>query len=195
MSPYFFNSAKFSTGQTLGEIGIEYAMALKRAEWEFDVVYAPPYKGIPLATATVIALNDLHVGDYGFATSRKEEKDHGEGGIWIGASVEGKRVVIVDDVITRGDAKREAFDLIKCHGGIPVGIAIAFDRQERGIDGALSASQEAERHLHIPVVAIATTQELIHYLHKDPRYADELAAIKAYQREYGAANSFSQAPV
>ena len=188
MSPYFFNSGDFSSGQALSEIGHAFAVALHRPQHRFDVLFGPAYKGIALAAVTAAALYELDGVNVECSSNRKETKDHGEGGDLIGASLQGKRVFIIDDVTTRGDAKREAVGFISNHGGIPVGIAIAFDRQERGVDTELSAVQQLENEFHIPVRAIATAQDLINYLSASGKYPQELAAIERYLGEYGVGN-------
>lgn len=187
MSPFFFNSGNFSTGETVAVLAEGYAAALKAAQLEFDVLYGPPYKGIPLAATIAMALYDSYGINVGFTYSRKEEKTHGERGDLVGADLAGKRVVIVDDVVTTGGTKNEAFDLICARGGQPVAISIAFDRQERGT-GVLSAVQELREKLGIPVIASATTQDLIDYLTESGTYPGELVAIKKYYEQYGAAS-------
>jgi len=192
MSPYFYNSGNYNTGAAMDLLGDSYAKAA-RSHFDFDVVFGPAYKGIPLAVAT--AMRICWATGYettGYAFDRKEAKDHGEGGIIVGSSVEGKRVIIVDDVITNGKTKAEAVKTVKDHGGEVVGLVIAFDRQERGQDTQLSAVQEFEQNNQIPVVAIATFTHLIDFVDR-VRYhlpALELAGIlgqlNEYQRQYGA---------
>ncbi len=185
-SPYFFNSGNFSTGKTIQALARAYASALELSGITFDVLFGPAYKGIPLVSVIAAELHALTNKDVGFAFNRKEVKDHGEGGDLIGASLDGKMVVIIDDVITRGVAKREAAEFIRVHGGIPVAIAIAFDRQEQGVDSVLSGAELVERVLGIPTIAATTTMDLIDYLTMCRTYPEELAAIKLYQEKYGA---------
>ena len=195
-SPYFFNAGLFSRGATLGKLARFYAQTLLAARAEgrvaFDMVFGPAYKGITLASATAVALAELGV-DVPFAFNRKEAKDHGEGGLIVGEPLAG-RVVIVDDVITDGAAKRESVQLIKAHGATPVAVLIALDRMERaGPDGALSARsavQEFEHGMGIPVLAIADLNDLLAYTQSDGKHAAAvrpyLAAIQDYRRRYGA---------
>lgn len=161
----------------------------------FDVIFGPAYKGIPLATHASAALSVLGY-DVPWAFNRKEAKDHGEGGLIVGASLEGRRVLIVDDVITAGTALGEAIEIIEKAGGIPFGAVVAFDRMEKGKEGDLSAVQESRRKYGIPVVAIATLQDLLGYLEKFPEEigenADWLAGrIEEYRAQYGADYSVS----
>lgn len=199
-SPYFFNAGLFSRGATLGKLARFYAQTLLAARDAgpiqgrvlFDMLFGPAYKGITLASATAVALADLGV-DVPFAFNRKEAKDHGEGGLVVGGPLAG-RVVIVDDVITDGAAKRESVQLIKAHGATPVAVLIALDRMERaGPDGALSARsavQEFEHSMGIPVLAIADLNDLLAYTQSDGKHAAAvrpyLAAIQDYRRRYGA---------
>lgn len=185
MSPYFFNTGDLATGEDLYELGIAYASALAKSELEFDVLLGPAYKGIPLASVTALSLFALNQQRVGYAFNRKEIKDHGEGGLIVGMPLRDKRVVIIDDVTTRGDAKREAIELIRRHGGKPVGIVVAFDRQERGVDSTMSATQQLEIELGVPVISIATASDLIHPLCAVGRYS-EATAIGEYLSEYGA---------
>ena len=195
-SPYFFNAGLFSRGATLGRLARFYAQTLLTARAsgavQFDMLFGPAYKGITLASATAVALADLGV-DVPFAFNRKEAKDHGEGGMIVGGPLAG-RVVIVDDVITDGAAKRESVQLIKAHDATPVAVLIALDRMERaGPDGALSARsavQEFEQGMGIPVLAIADLNDLLAYTQSDGKHAAAvrpyLAAIQDYRRRYGA---------
>jgi orotate phosphoribosyltransferase len=184
MSPYFFDSSKFSSGKALDAIGRAYGDALMKSNIGFDVLFGPPYKGIPLATAVSTTLYKDFGIDVEVAFNRKEAKDHGEGGRLIGKSLMGKSVMVIDDVITRGDAKYEAHQFIKENGGTLAGIVIAFDRQERGESGA-SAIHEVERRLNTWIISSTSVTDLIRYLRETGRYHEALAAIEKYQGEYG----------
>jgi orotate phosphoribosyltransferase len=182
-SPYFFNAGRFDHGAALATLGGCYAAALVDSGLEFDMLFGPAYKGLPLATAVALALWRDHGRDLPVAFNRKEAKRHGEGGVLIGAPLHG-RVLIVDDVITAGTAVREAIGLIRAGGGEPCGVAIALDRQERG-QGELSAAQEVRRDLGLPVVAIATLDDLLALAGQRPALAGEQARLKAYRERYG----------
>src|SRR5579862_3063760 len=175
-SPYFFNAACFSDGESLGVLGQCYAGAIVAAGIGFDMLFGPAYKGIPLATATAIALHEKFGRRVAFTFNRKEVKDHGEGGSLSGAPLRG-RVLIVDDVITAGTAVRESLDLIRAAGAQAVGVALALDRQERGT-GALTAVQEVEQAHGLKCVSIVTLAELIEALSSP---ADGRARISAEQ--------------
>ena len=187
-SPYFFNAGFFSDGESAALLGRCYADAIIAAGIPFDMLFGPAYKGIPLATATAVALSVHHGRAVPYAFNRKEAKDHGEGGGLVGAPVSG-RVLIVDDVITAGTAVRESLDLIRAAGAQPVGVALALDRQERG-QGTLSAVQEVERAFGLRCVSIVTLADLIEAL-AQPRDArarisdEQLTALRAYQERYG----------
>src|ERR1044072_4737178 len=183
-SPFFFNAGLFNDGEAIAVLGRCYAAALTRSDLEFDMLFGPAYKGIPLATAAAIALAEHHHRSVPWAFNRKEAKDHGEGGNIVGSPLKG-RVVIVDDVITAGTAIRESVDIIRAAGAIPVGVALALDRQERGT-GQLSAVQEVEQTLHLPVTSILKLADLIEYLERSGN-ASQLAATRAYRGQYGVA--------
>jgi orotate phosphoribosyltransferase len=182
LSPYFFNAGSFNTGGGLAELGRHYAEAIHKAAWPFDVLFGPAYKGIPLVAAASIALADRYGRDAPWAFNRKEAKDHGEGGTIVGTPLRG-RVLIIDDVITAGTAIREAIDIITAAGAQPVGVVLALDRQERGT-GQLSAVQEVEQTLHLPVTSILKLADLIEYLERSGN-ASQLAATRAYRGQYG----------
>ena len=184
LSPYFFNAGSFNTGGGLAELGRHYADAIQKTAWPFDVLFGPAYKGIPLVAAASIALADRHGRDAPWAFNRKEAKDHGEGGTIVGTPLRG-RVLIIDDVITAGTAIREAIDIITAAGAQPVGVVLALDRQERGT-GQLSAVQEVEQTLHLPVTSILKLADLIEYLERAGN-ASQLAATRANRGQYGVA--------
>jgi orotate phosphoribosyltransferase len=184
-SPYFFNAGLFDRGASLLALGDAYAAALLDSGVEFDMLFGPAYKGITLAAATAIGLA-RRGRDVPFAYNRKEAKDHGEGGLLVGAPLRG-RVVIVDDVITDGAAKRESVEIIRAAGASPCAVLIALDRQERVTDAADAPSsvQAFERLTGVPVISIVGLTELFTYLSSDNRWADERAAVSAYRRMYG----------
>lgn len=182
LSPYFFNAGLYSDGTGLRQLGQFYAEAYLASGVRCDQLYGPAYKGITLVAACAIALAEKgHNLPYSF--NRKEAKDHGEGGIIIGAPLK-NRVLIVDDVISAGTSVRESVQLINAHGAKPCGVLIALDRMERG-QGKLSAVQEVEQEWGIPVIAIATLQDLLVFLRKQPEHAQTLAKVEAYRAEYG----------
>ncbi|MDZ7735084.1 MAG: orotate phosphoribosyltransferase [Gammaproteobacteria bacterium] len=182
-SPYFFNSGLFDSGAALARLGKFYARAIHAAGIEFDMLFGPAYKGIPLASAVAIALAERHNRDVPYCFNRKEAKDHGEGGITFGAPLAG-RVLIIDDVISAGTSVNLSVELIRTAGAIPAAVAISLDRQERG-SGGLSAVQEVEQRHGLRVISIATLTDLVNYLGTLPDYADHLAMIAAYRNEYG----------
>ncbi len=184
LSPYFFNAGLFNTGSALAELGRHYADAIQRSGWQFDVLFGPAYKGIPLVASASVALAERHGRDVPWAFNRKEAKDHGEGGSIVGTPLRG-RVLIIDDVITAGTAIREAVEIISATGAQPVGVVLALDRQERGT-GQLSAVQEVEQTLRLPVTSILKLADLIEYLERSGN-ADQLAATRAYRSQYGVA--------
>jgi orotate phosphoribosyltransferase len=183
LSPYFFNTGLFNTGASLAELGRYYAQTIVDSSIQFDVLYGPAYKGIPLAAVTAAALADNHDIDVAYAFNRKEAKDHGEGGIIVGHPLEG-RVLIIDDVISAGTSVRESVDIIHSENAEPAGVVIALDRQERG-QGEKSAVQEVESDMGIPVCAIARLEDLITFVGDSPDYNDWLKPILAYSEEYG----------
>lgn len=182
-SPYFFNAGRFQTGSALAELGRYYAAAIKAANIDFDIVFGPAYKGIPLAATTAIALSDHFQQDLPYCYNRKEAKDHGEGGTLVGAPLQG-RVLIVDDVITAGTAVREVMSIIQAAGAKPAAVLIGLNRQEKG-QGELSAIQEVEQAFGIPVVSIINLNHIIHYLEGQSGQQDMVEKIKAYRATYG----------
>jgi orotate phosphoribosyltransferase len=191
VSPYFFNAGLFKTGGDLARLGRFYAATLMDAKIDFDLVFGPAYKGIPIATTTTVALYDHHNVDVPYCFNRKEAKTHGEGGSLVGAELEGK-IMLVDDVITAGTAIRESMEIIKAHGAQLSGVLIALDRQEKG-QGELSAIQEVERDFGTQVAAIVTLGDVVTYLEEkleekvanQPELAENLASIKKYRLNYG----------
>jgi orotate phosphoribosyltransferase len=182
LSPYFFNAGLFNDGESLMRLGEFYAAAILKSGVQFDMLFGPAYKGITLAASISIALaRQGH--NFPYAYNRKEAKDHGEGGTIVGAPLQG-RVLIVDDVISAGTSVRESVEMIKAAGAIPAGVAIAIDRQERGL-GELSAVQEVEKDSGMPVIKIATLADLIVYLNDAPELAEFKSAVQAYRNEYG----------
>jgi orotate phosphoribosyltransferase len=190
ISPYFFNAGQFTYGATLGKLARFYAQTLLQAcaqgKVEFDMLFGPAYKGITLASATAVALAELG-SDVPFAFNRKEAKDHGEGGVIVGGPLKG-RVVIVDDVITDGAAKRESVELIRAHGAEPVAVLIALDRAERaGTSTGLSsqsAVQTFEQEFGIPVLSIATFKDLMEFLESDSPFARDARAFRSAMEQY-----------
>lgn len=182
ISPYFFNAGLFNTGRALAELGRHYAYTIEASGLSFDVLFGPAYKGIPLVAATAVALADHHGRSLPWAFNRKEAKDHGEGGLIVGANL-GGRVLIVDDVMTAGTAIRESLQIIKAEGAVPVGVVIALDRQERGT-GELSAVQEVQSRYGLPVHSILKLADLIAYLEQESA-PEHLAAMRRYRDEYG----------
>jgi len=182
-SPYFFNAGLFNTGGDLAKLGRFYAAALVDAGIEFDVLFGPAYKGIPIATTTAVALAEHHDRDVPYCFNRKEAKTHGEGGSLVGSPLKG-RIMLVDDVITAGTAIRESMEIIQAQGAELAGVLIALDRQERG-KGELSAIQEVERDFGTKVVSIIGLKDLIQYLEGKPELAAHLDAVKAYRADIG----------
>jgi orotate phosphoribosyltransferase len=182
-TPYFFNAGLFNDGESLRLLGGYYAEAYLASGVVCDQLFGPAYKGITLAAAAAMALAEKgHNLPYSF--NRKEAKDHGERGLIVGAPLQG-RILIVDDVITDGGAKREAIEMIRAEGAKPVGILIAFDRMERG-RGERSAVQDLAHEFGLPVIAIATLEDLLAFLAGRPDLAASAAAVRAYRQQYGA---------
>lgn len=182
ISPYFFNAGGFDDGASLNILSQCYAAAIKASGIEFDMLFGPAYKGIPLAAAAAIALHTDQC-TMPFSYNRKEAKDHGEGGTVVGAPLKGK-VLIIDDVISAGTSVRESIGLIGTAGAEPAGVAIALDRQERGL-GDMSAVQEVNRDFGIPCVAIATLNDLLDFLESKPFATIDVKAIHRYRDKYG----------
>jgi orotate phosphoribosyltransferase len=182
LSPYFFNAGLFNDGAALDRLSQFYAKAILNSGIAIDTLFGPAYKGIPLVAVSALAL--ARAGhNLPFAFNRKEIKDHGEGGSIIGAALSG-RVLIIDDVISAGTSVRESVELIRAAGATPCGVVIALDRMERG-SGELSAVQEVQRDYGIPVVAVATLDDLMAYLRERPDFKANEAAVARYRQEYG----------
>lgn len=191
ISPYFFNAGLFNSGASVGTLAQFYAQALIDSGVQFDMLFGPAYKGIPLSTATAIALAqhpDLTKDDVPFAFNRKEAKAHGEGGTLVGAPLQGK-VIIIDDVITAGTSVRESVEIIRAAGAEPAGVLIALDRMERaGTDdqlSALSAVQEVSNTYNMPVVSIASLNDIMDYLADNSELAAHQQSVAAYRSRYG----------
>ncbi len=185
LSPYFFNAGLFNDGASLRNLSQFYAQAILASNLPFDMLFGPAYKGIPLVAGAAIALAEQG-RNVPYAYNRKEAKDHGEGGTTVGAALQG-RVLIVDDVISAGTSVRESIELIRMGGGEPCGVVIALDRMERG-QGELSAAQEVQRNYGIPVVSIATLDDLLGYLQGETEMVQNLAAVQSYRDRYGVKN-------
>jgi orotate phosphoribosyltransferase len=182
-SPYFFNAGLFNTGEHLAKLGRCYAQAIIDSGINFDVLFGPAYKGIPLAAAATIALAEQHGKNIPWCFNRKEAKDHGEGGNLVGSPLNG-RILVIDDVITAGTAIRESVDIIKSAGAELAGVVIALDRQERG-RGERSAIQEVEESLGIKVASIVKLEDLLEYLKMQSDHENAVAKIEAYRDQYG----------
>jgi orotate phosphoribosyltransferase len=185
LSPYFFNAGLFNDGTSLRNLSQFYAQAILASGVSFDMLFGPAYKGIPLAAGTAIALAEQG-RNVPYCYNRKEAKDHGEGGMTVGAPLQG-RVLIIDDVISAGTSVRESIELIRAAGAQPCGVVIALDRMERG-QGELSATQEVRRNYGIPVVSIATLDDLLNFLHSETGMMQNLAAVQTYRDRYGVIN-------
>jgi len=187
-SPYFFNAGMFSDGEAAAVLGECYAAAVLRSGVQFDMIFGPAYKGIPLATALAIALSSRHGRNVPYAFNRKEAKDHGEGGMVVGSPLQG-RVLMVDDVITAGTAIRESLEIIRNAGAQPVAVALALDRQERG-QGNTSAVQEIASQHGLTCVSVVTLAELVETLSHPPDgrvriSAEQLTSLRDYRHRYG----------
>lgn len=194
IAPYFFNAGLFNDGLTLAELARAYAWTI--VETEPEVIFGPAYKGVPICVAIALALGTEHSTRVEWAFNRKEMKDHGEGGVIVGANMRGKKVLIADDAMTTGKSSAEAVEIVLANGGIPIGCAIAFDRQERANTGSRSATQEFEANYGVPVYAVATLDDLISHLaavtdssdinNNAPGGYEKLQKILAYREQYGA---------
>jgi len=182
LSPYFFNSGLFQDGAALRDLCRFYAQAILASRIEFDMLFGPAYKGIPLVAGTAIALAEQG-RNVPYCFNRKEAKDHGEGGMTVGATLQG-RVLIIDDVISAGTSVRESIELIRAAGAAPCGVVIALDRKEQG-QGELSAVQEVQKNYGIQVVSIAALDDLLDYLQVQPEMAQNLQAVQSYRDRYG----------
>jgi orotate phosphoribosyltransferase len=184
ISPYFFNAGLFNTGYAAAKLGRCYASAISALDIKFDMLFGPAYKGIPLVVLAAAALADHHDDDYPFAFNRKEAKNHGEGGLTIGAPLAG-RVLILDDVITAGTAIREVLDIVRSAGATPAGVLVALDREEVGPKSRISAVQQLEAELEVPIRSIVCLTDLIDHLEEDKEFAAHLPAVRAYRNRYG----------
>ena len=184
LSPYFFNSGLFNTGESLARLGRYYAESIEQSGIEYDCIFGPAYKGIPLVATASVALYEHHQRNVPYVFNRKEAKDHAEGGITVGARLEG-RVLIIDDVISSGMSIDESVDIIKAAGATAAGVSISLDRMERGLESDLTAIQAVEQRHGIKVASIVTLDDLITYLEDKPDQAEHLERIRAYRAEYG----------
>lgn len=182
-SPYFFNAGLFNTGKSLALLGRFYAQTIKASQIEFDMLYGPAYKGIPLAASVAIAMSDLYDQDIPYAFNRKEVKNHGEGGMIVGSPLKGK-VLVIDDVISAGTSVRESVDIIQQANAQTAGVVIALDRQEKGL-GETSAIQEVEQQYHLQVASIIQLTHLITYLQSNSNENGLLDKVQQYRQQYG----------
>jgi len=183
ISPYFFNAGLFNTGRDLARLGRFYAAALNDSGIDYDLLFGPAYKGIPIATTTAVALSNDYDLDIPYCFNRKEAKTHGEGGSLVGSELTGK-IMLVDDVITAGTAIRESMDIINAHHAELAGVLIALDRQEKG-KAELSAIQEVERDYDAKVISIVKLADVITYLEALPEMKQHLQSVRAYRTQYG----------
>ena len=184
-SPYFFNSGLFNDGASIGQLGSFYMQAIEHAGLQFDMLFGPAYKGIPLVATLAIACARESGRAVPYSFNRKEEKDHGEGGVVAGAALQGA-VLIIDDVITAGTSVHYSVDLIRSHGARPAGVAVALDRQERGAGAAAtSATEEIEQRHGVPVTPIITLDDLVEFLREDAAHAAALEAILRHRVAHG----------
>jgi orotate phosphoribosyltransferase len=185
ISPYFFNAGLFNTGYAAAKLGRCYASAITALDIEFDLLFGPAYKGIPLVVLAAASLASHFDEDYPFAFNRKETKGHGEGGSIIGAPLEGRRVLVVDDVITAGTAVREVLEIVRAAGAAPAGVLVALDREEVAPKSRLSAVEQLSNELGVPIRSIITLTDLIDHLEGDKEYERFLPAVRAYRNRYG----------
>lgn len=183
VSPYFFNAGGFDDGRSLAVLTRCYAAAISESGLSFDMLFGPAYKGIPLAAATAVALHQEHQRNYPYAYNRKEAKDHGEGGVIVGAPLTG-RVLVIDDVISAGTSVRESINIIRDAGAEPAGVAIALDRQEKG-QANRSAAEEVQDQFGIPCIAIAGLDDLLNFLQAQATTGIDLQALRDYRQQYG----------
>lgn len=186
VSPYFFNAGRFNTGYAAAKLGRCYASAVAALDLEFDLLFGPAYKGIPLVVLTAAALAEHHDLDYPFAYNRKESKGHGEGGRTIGAPIAG-RVLVLDDVITAGTAIREVVEIIRAAGAAPVGVLVALDREEVGTKARIPAVKQMESEIGIPIRSIVSLTDLIDHMEESDQFAEQLPGVRAYRNRYGVA--------
>lgn len=191
VSPYFFNAGLFNTGASMMQLSRFFAESINNSNLKFDVLFGPAYKGITLSCGAAMALSELTGQDVPYAYNRKEKKNHGEGGVTVGAEIRGD-IAIIDDVITAGTAIREAFDLVKTENAKVNAVFLALDRQERGQQGDkvldYSAIQQVEKEYGIPVVAIANMSHLISFVQNSPKHAEHLPLMLEYRQKYGIRN-------
>ena len=183
ISPYFFNSGLFNTGSSLARLGQFYAQAIVETDLEFNIIFGPAYKGIPLASSATIALAEHYQRDVPYVFNRKELKEHGEGGQLVGAELKGK-VLIIDDVISAGTSVGESVAIIRAQNATPAGVIIALDRQEKG-QTEQSAIEQVERKYKIPVISIICLDDLLAYLESNRTLVAHIPAMKAYRAQYG----------
>lgn len=183
VSPYFFNAGEFHTGAALAALGDFYAQAIVRSGLQYDLLFGPAYKGIPLAAATGVSLYRNHGMDIPYCFNRKEAKVHGEGGTLVGAPLQG-RALIIDDVVTAGTAIREVMSIFKAQGAVAAGVVVGLDRKEKG-RGELSAIQEVEADFGVSVISIVDIDDIIEYLHELQTDQQALASIRQYRESYG----------
>lgn len=186
ISPYFFNIGHLYTGTALTKLGQFYAEALKHHRCQFDVIFGPAYKGVPLAVATAMQLAQNHHNNVPYSFNRKEAKNHGEGGLVVGAPLANQSVWIIDDVITAGHAKEEAISFIKQHQASVAGIIIALDRQEKAENSQYSSVKLLSEKHNIPIISIITLDDLITYLQNNPQYEATTNRLLQYKQEFGA---------
>ena len=186
VSPYFFNAGLFNDGDKLYQLASCYAQTIVEKKVQFDVLFGPAYKGIPLAALVSAILYEVHGINVGFAYNRKEAKDHGEGGVLVGCNIQRRRVLIIDDVITAGTAIKEAITLIQQNQASLAGVIVALDRQEIAPNLKVSAIQAIEQKYQVPVLSIASLSHLIEFMRSQERFSvDEINKMKAYQKQYG----------
>ena len=182
-SPYFFNTGAFSSGAALSQLAKAYSSSIREKDVEFDMLFGPAYKGIPLVSAIAVCYSEIYNRDIGFCFNRKEKKSHGEGGQIVGQPLEGK-VLIVDDVISAGTSVRESVDIITTSKALPTGVIITLDRQERGL-GSETAVQETERLIGLKVECIVTFEDIVDYLNESGNHTYEIKALQDYHDIYG----------